>query len=65
MDYHATSQLLSYLYRNTSLILNVYEPRSEKNIHRVSDQDELKPITKTRPCNIQRFFTAVKMTIFS
>ena len=22
-------------------------------------------ITKTRPCNIQRFFTAVKMTIFS
>ena len=21
-------------------------------------------ITKTRPCNIQRFFTAVKMTIF-
>ena len=24
-----------------------------------------KLITKTRPCNIQRFFTAVKMTIFS
>ena len=22
-------------------------------------------ITKTRPCDIQRFFTAVKMTIFS
>ena len=22
-------------------------------------------VTKTRPCNIQRFFTAVKMTIFS
>ena len=22
-------------------------------------------ITKTHPCNIQRFFTAVKMTIFS
>ena len=22
-------------------------------------------ITKTRPCNIQRFFTAVKMTILS
>ena len=28
------------------------------------DQDTVETITKTRPCNIQRFFTGVKMTFF-
>ena len=55
MDYHATSQLLSYLYRNTSLILIVYEPRSEKAFHRVSDQVELKPISATTETRGQLF----------
>ena len=51
---HSVSRMFSYFYVNLQLyLLSIL----------VSGQD-LVLITKTRPCNIQRFFMPVKMTIF-
>ena len=52
---HAVYTLHYHTYAYTAIIVQMIRNWRNQN----------PDITNTRPCNIQRFFTAVKMTIFS
>ena len=54
----------SYDYRNGFAFYNMKYTYTNMNTA-VEEVLLSEVITKTRPCNIQRFFTAVKKTIFS
>ena len=56
------------IYSNTFIYIHEYSSMARAELlSGVSDQVEHKPgcITQTRPCNIQQYFTAVEITIFS